>query len=173
MTDVVRAVLDLPASLLREIGRVITAHSVVELYLNNIVYDLIGLDPTIGRLAVREPRAADRVDLIAKLMTLKGFTTTIDMKELRKTIDKCTTERDQLAHGVWGPNPRTGVLHLRLVRGTQEIEKGRHVSRIISPVGLPLTADDCAAIRRRIREVIVLLSRLHGEIRAAPPPKSA
>ena len=51
MADTVRASLDLPASLFREIGRVITAHSVVELYLNNIVYDVVGVDPKIGRLS--------------------------------------------------------------------------------------------------------------------------
>jgi len=49
MAETVRAVLDLPPSLLREIGRVISAHSVSELYLNNILYDLIGVDPKIGR----------------------------------------------------------------------------------------------------------------------------
>jgi hypothetical protein len=100
MAHTVAATLGLPASLFREIGRAISAHSVLELSLNNIVYDLAGVDSTIGRLAIREPRTSDRIDLIIRMMALRKIATNVDMKALRKAVEKSTERRDWLAHGV-------------------------------------------------------------------------
>jgi hypothetical protein len=170
MSHTVTAALDLPASLFREIGRVISAHSVVELSLSNIVYDLAGVDSKIGRLAIREPRAADRIDPIIKMMALKKIPLRWTMKALRKAlrkeVEKGAKRQEWLTHGVWGHHPHTGVLHRRLVRGAQEIEMGKPpVSRILSPVGVPWTAENCADLANEIRQIIKILSGRHEEIR--------
>jgi hypothetical protein len=62
--------LELPASLQREIGKVVTRHAVLELKLSRIVYTLLGIDAVSGRISVREPRTTDRLDMIADLLKI-------------------------------------------------------------------------------------------------------
>lgn len=56
----------------------------------------------MGRLAVREPRAAECLDLIVDLMELRGIKTSYkDVQALRGRLVKAENERDHLAHTVW------------------------------------------------------------------------
>ena len=93
--------LDLPASLQREIGKVVTRHAVVELKLNRIVYTLLGIDAVSGRISVREPRTTDRLDMIADLLKITKIKVQADLPAIRTDLDKCSLERDRLAHGIW------------------------------------------------------------------------
>ena len=61
---------DVPAMMLREIGRVVVAYANLEYLLSEVIYLLLDVDPKRGRLAVREPRATDRLDVIQDLILL-------------------------------------------------------------------------------------------------------
>src|SRR5271154_477816 len=92
----------LPAKLLKEIGRVMVCQAQLEWRLSIILYDLLDLDRTAGRLAVREPRAPKYVDLIIDLMEHRRITAPkTDFKVLREALVAVTNQRDQLAHGIW------------------------------------------------------------------------
>ena len=64
-------VVDLPANLCREIGRVIISFANLEHRLSVLLYVLMRIPPEIGRLAVREPRATDRFDLAMDLFGVR------------------------------------------------------------------------------------------------------
>ena len=48
-------------------------HSYLELVLSRICYRLAGVEPVVGRVAVREPRTSDRFAMVEDLALLKGF----------------------------------------------------------------------------------------------------
>jgi hypothetical protein len=77
--------LKLPSFLLRDIGRIITHHSVLESKLSRIVYTLLGIDP----VAVREPRTTDRLEMIVDLLKLKGISVSADLDGIREALELC------------------------------------------------------------------------------------
>jgi hypothetical protein len=81
--------LKLPSFLLRDIGRIITHHSVLESKLSRIVYTLLGIDPVAGRIAVREPRTTDRLEMIVDLLKLKGISVSADLDGIREALELC------------------------------------------------------------------------------------
>lgn len=139
---------NLPASLLREIGRVIVSFARLEDKLSNALYVLLQVHRVEGRLAVREPRAADRLDLIRELLELRNIQVGTDFKALRRALEDATNRRDQIAHGVWFRNPTTGTFYLRLTRGhwpAQTVRFGKR-KRLIYPEGMPFDVDECRSI---------------------------
>jgi hypothetical protein len=88
--------LELPASLQREIGKVVTRHATVELKLSRIVYILLGIDAVSGRISVREPRTTDRLDMIADLLKINKIKVQANLPAIRTDLDKCSLERDRL-----------------------------------------------------------------------------
>jgi hypothetical protein len=110
--------LELPASLQREIGKVVTRHATVELKLSRIVYILLGIDAVSGRISVREPRTTDRLDMIADLLKINKIKVQANLPAIRTDLDKCSLERDRLAHGIWIKDPLyPGKFFLRSLSG--------------------------------------------------------
>jgi hypothetical protein len=111
--------LDLPASLLRQIGKVIITYAALEAKMSRMIYSLLNVDPIAGRLAVRDPRTTDRLDLISDLLKLADITVKADISAIKIVLTKCARERDALAHGLWFRDPKhPGKLFLRLLGGT-------------------------------------------------------
>jgi hypothetical protein len=96
----------LPSFLLREIGRIITHHAVLEWSLSRLTYTLLGIDRVAGRIAVREPRTTDRLDMVHDLLKHRKISVSADLQTLREAIDKCRQQRDALAHGLWFKDPQ-------------------------------------------------------------------
>ena len=128
-------VIDLPTPIAREIGRIIAAHSTLEQYLTRVIYMILGVGPKDGRLAVREPRTEDRLDLILDLQEVE--LTKTDILLLRDSLTAAKRERDKVAHGVWLKEPDDGRLFIRFTKGKWPMRKdlGKRVKRIIRPEG--------------------------------------
>ena len=110
---------DLPASMCREIGRLLVRFAYVENYLQGIVYMLIGCDQGIGRLAVREPRATERLDLIRDLIAAKKLKEPdLDFKSLRNALDDAEAMRNLCAHGAWTWLEEDNAWAVRVARGS-------------------------------------------------------
>jgi hypothetical protein len=93
---------DLPAPMCRDIGRLMVKFAYVENYLQGIVYLLVGCDQGTGRLAIREPRAAERLDLILDLIAAQNLTQPdVNFKDLRKALVEVQKMRNLCAHSPW------------------------------------------------------------------------
>ncbi|MBI4185417.1 MAG: hypothetical protein HY521_15605 [Proteobacteria bacterium] len=159
-------VTDLPADMMQAIGRVIVEYALLELQLSRIIYDLLGVDQKVGRIAVREPRVKDRLEIIFDLINQKRLALTDhEMKLLRKTSEACLIGRDQLAHGTWVRNPETGTLLLRSTKGQWQPVKGQRgkTKHAIKPEGILVSTAEITALG----DVINLLSRRFVELRDA------
>jgi hypothetical protein len=108
----------LPVDFSREIGRIVVRHAFYEHLLQRIIWKLLRLSQAEGRLAVREPRTVDRLDLIRDLAKLRK--TPIDLalySSMRSRSETLKSERDLLAHGSWGYVELDNSWNVQLVRG--------------------------------------------------------
>jgi hypothetical protein len=161
--------LDLPSSLYREIGKVMAAHAAVEWALNRITYQILRLKPVEGRIAVREPRTTDRLDMITDLLGINKIKVAMDTKALRIALEQAYQERDALAHGVWVIDRKAGKLFLRLSGGKWQPPGvfNKSVKRKIDLEAQEYTSGEAKATRELIVGILGALSDLEIEIVAA------
>ena len=99
-----KAQFDLTASMSRDIGRLIVRYAYLEQYLQNTIYMVLGLEPGMGRLAVREPgRLTEKLDLLLDIMAAKHLRCPddFDVKEVREAMDDTMDMRNLCAHSTW------------------------------------------------------------------------
>lgn len=109
---------DLPDDIAAGIGRVMVGTSKLEHKLTSLIGLVLQLDKAEVRLAIRQPRIEERLDVILELFSLKGLEPDFDFTEFRKTLIDVGRRRHRLAHGIWLQTPDTGELFLRLARGS-------------------------------------------------------
>ena len=156
---------DLPDDLAMIIGKIIAAHSRLEHTLTQIPTILLGLNKAEARIALREPRAGERLEMALDIFAIKGIEPTgVDLVALRTKIDKSTTERDQLAHGIWLRDSE-GQLYLRLARSNWPKDgTGRGtMKRAISPQSMPYGIKDALELLALIEDSLASVNQL-GEI---------
>lgn len=109
---------NLPASMCREIGRVIVRCAYLEHYIQRIIYVLINIDLNIGRVAVREPRLTDRIDMLSELayvLDVRIDNELLDSMKLR--AEEYDVKRDLFAHCMWMYSTKHGQWAAQLTRG--------------------------------------------------------
>ena len=172
----------LPATLCREIGRMISRWAFLENYLQRTLWKVMGISKEEGRLAVREPRLEERVELIADLMHVYGLK--VDDKLISTLADGIRNQvriRDAVAHGAWSFSDDYGDWQVTNTKGTWDKQERPKIERKkkINPEGILLGV---AALRNRIfaiDEIITNATILHDSIveqiaalRETPPPES-
>jgi hypothetical protein len=158
----------LPPSISREIGRACTYHALIEWLLNRITYQLLGVSDLCGRIAVREPRITDRIDMIIDLMKIREIEVPeINLNELRGILGECSTKRDALAHGIWVKDPKTKQLFLRLSGGTWSPPGTRgKVKRRIDLEAHEFDAHEASLWTAHIEATMKTIKTLHDRIKA-------
>jgi hypothetical protein len=158
---------NLPDDLASGIGRVIVAYGRIEHNLSSIASLLLQLNKAEMRIALRMPRAADRMEMVLDLFAIKGITIKdLDTNSLKNEISEVSTKRDWLAHGLWLQHPETGEIFLRVSRGNWDKSEteGHKVSRPIFPQSKPFSASDCADILKRIEAILAEIDRLGSAV---------
>ena len=159
----------LPATLKRRIGEIILLYTRLEHDLNGLSYLLLQLNKAEARLAIKTPRAAERLDLALDLMAIKKLLPTTDAVALRTKIERCTTLRDQVAHGLFLKHPQTGELFLRLARGSwpKDMTPEERVSRVVFPQSIPYGIAQADEAITTITEARAGVAQLGAEIDGA------
>jgi hypothetical protein len=149
----------LPAAFSREIGRIVVYWAYYEHYLTRLIWKLLNLNPASGRLAVREPRADERLELIYELALLNQLTldkALIDSMTVQTKLLR--TRRDLMAHGGWAYFPPDNSWNVHMTRGNwpaqtpvQDAPKGK---RSITPEFTEITLD---WMRQRTAEIEALI----------------
>lgn len=93
---------DLPAPMCREIGRIIVRWAHFESHVQGLVWLMLRLDAPMGRIAVRDPRVSEKLDMILDLAVLRGWKLDLALrKSIRIRSEALSRTRDLLAHGLW------------------------------------------------------------------------
>lgn len=140
-----KARIDLPEPFLTEIGRVITRWAYYERMIQSCIRDLIGVSAAEARLALREPRVTERLELMAQLMQLyKGEWDETLYKSIYSRTKRWGTRRDLIAHGVWGFDEKEECWRLEVIRGkwSPELFKLFRGHRRVMPAAIKVTIED-------------------------------
>jgi hypothetical protein len=163
---------ELPIAFSREIGRVAVHWAYLEYCIQRIVWLLVGVDETMGRYAVREPRIDDRIDMIRDLAELRSIKIEKDkLTKLKKAVSTISRNRDLLIHGTWTRYP-TGVWIVRDLRGQHPIDRKEvpHRSRRIAPEAIPINMESLRGNIRWLSDLISEATALEGDLRAKLEP---
>ena len=161
----VPVVRNLPANLMREIGRVIFFHSYVEWRLDLIIFDILRITKVLGRLVGKDIRAIDQLDLICDLISLRNAKTGVDLTDLRKSLLLASTQRDLLAHGTWVKNPKSNAFVLYLYGGSSKPVKGNKMkkNRSKTPDLQEYGIEQCRSLSELILGIILTIDDLYSD----------
>jgi len=160
----------LPKEFVEKIGHVIVAFSYLEYLLSRVIYDLLDVGQKEGRLAVREPRATDRFEIITDLLELRQITVLADIDVIYKSITDVQNRRNNIAHGVWLEHPNTKQIFLRMTKGKWQPDpkKRGKVKKIIHPEGLeygePELSQLCVDIDAVTTDVFSMAQEVGGKL---------
>ncbi|MCA6105650.1 hypothetical protein [Bradyrhizobium cenepequi] len=165
---------DIPTEITQEVGNLIVRWAYLEHCLQTIVWNLAQVIQPIGRLAIREPRAEERVRLIKDLAELRGIE--IDETAARAIASQSrelALHRDVLAHGHWFYDDETKNWCVVLSRGKWSDDEPHHRSRSAVPEALNVTDVALQGIVKQLEAVIKLAELLSQQVeqQIEPPPE--
>lgn len=93
---------DLPASIARELGRFLVTWAHFEQYIQASIWSQLQLSAAEGRIAVREPRVTDRLDMLRDVAQLNNTEADyVLLLSIRQRAAPLATMRHILAHSLW------------------------------------------------------------------------
>jgi hypothetical protein len=143
----------LPAAWLKEIGQIITFYSFYEYGLRRAIYLVLGINPKQGRIAVRELRGQEQVDMLANLLMLADIKPPTDLKTIERLTKSYNAERDRLAHCIWMFDARFPKSFYALNTRSTWKPEGVKIPRSIHPEGIYYSLDRLRLIRRIMRQL--------------------
>lgn len=164
----------LPAQLATEIGRAITRYAFLEYQLSLIIYVLLRIGKAEGRLAIREPRATDRLELISDLCKIMNIKPRTDISLLTQSVGAAQNQRNLLAHGIWVKDGQKLLLRDTGVQGSKwKPDQKTSVKKKINPRGVNYTVESARSLVRLIDECCETIEELGQEIDSIlyPPKK--
>lgn len=138
---------DLAPEIYSGIGKVISAHAILENRVQELLFDLmIMADYPAGRVAFEYRDAPVMFGIARRLIVMWGITVTCgDLHDLEEDIRSRTADRNRVAHNVWVGH-ESGVFVLRQSMGMTETDRGR-IDHSYLPVGVRVAPEDFEAMR--------------------------
>jgi hypothetical protein len=160
---------ELPAALAREIGRIIVHWSNFEYFVQSMVWQTMQVNEQVGRLAVRETRIADRLEMLRDLIKLRNGTWDEPLfKSILERAKIFDAKRNLLAHGIWDVHSGTvlegDVWYVQVARGSwpKNVKDLIEGSKKIDPEMVPMRLPDLRETTVGIVELIDDLKRLRS-----------
>jgi hypothetical protein len=160
---------DLPASLAREIGRIIVHWSNFEYFVQSMVWQTIQVSEQVGRLAVRDARIADRLEMLRDLIKLRNGTWDDALfKSILERAKVVDAKRNLLAHGIWdvhaGSLLEGDVWYVQVARGSwpKNVKELIEGSKKINPEMMPIRLSNLRETTEGIVQLIEDLKRLRS-----------
>jgi hypothetical protein len=175
-------VTDLPEDYTRAIGRVAIKWAYLEHVFRITTYRLLDLDPKRGRVAVRDPRLKDYVNMIRDLAELAEINLPNNIFDgLIEALEETQVQRDMVVHGIWVRDRQSQALKVVRYSGTWKPDpKKPKTSRRMKPEGVPTNPEDLDKVTESIDLLISVAIELGKAVHAemdrtspdTPPPQS-
>lgn len=161
----------LPVSYSTEIGRFITRWAHLEWTLSETLYMLMGLNPKLGRIAVREPSIDAHLTMMQSIANLRGIAVSVNWGKLKTIMKNMESFRNKIAHGIWLKDPSSKWPTIRLVKGTYIPKQGaKPVDARISPASLPVPFSELKNAVRGIDHANQMATAIKREVEAQVSP---
>lgn len=159
----------IPYNIAATLGRINVCYSLIEHKLSSLAALILQINKAEMRIALRMPRAVDRLDIVLDLFAVKAIPISENISNLRTQLDEACSRRDNLAHGLWLKHPDTDVLYLRLTRGKwpKDLTNGQKIARTVFPQSIPIDLAYCKEALALCESVIKSVDRLGAELDAA------
>ncbi|MCZ6740880.1 MAG: hypothetical protein O7D27_01840, partial [Alphaproteobacteria bacterium] len=136
--------------------------------LKQIAYDLLVVEPPVGRLAVTEPRVVDYVTMLEDILRIKRLKVDVDLKKLKTSLSEIANHRDRIAHGIWLKYPKTRSPTLQIIKGSwQPDPKKPKVKAVIHPRAVTVRVQDLQILVANVKTLIAVVDVLAVEVRNA------
>jgi hypothetical protein len=163
----------LPVSYSREIGRIMVRWAYLEHYVQDMIWQMLGLNKPAGRIAVREPRLTDRLEMLRELIELREGTWddtlfTSILSQARILLAK----RDLLAHGIWHFLEHANEWHVQRARGSwpKNLRELVAKSKRVVPESVHIELETLRSATKDLDELISDLKKLGNSAYGGPPP---
>ena len=135
----------IPYNIAATLGRINVCYSLIEHKLSSLAALILQINKAEMRIALRMPRAVDRLDIVIDLFAVKAIPISENTSNLRTQLTEACSRRDNLAHGLWLKHPDTDVLYLRLTRGQwpKDVTNGQKIARTVFPQSIPIDLAYC------------------------------
>jgi hypothetical protein len=163
---------NLPQSFHRQIGHITVRWAYFEHCVRRLVWDVLGVSDKIGRIALRDPRIDDRIEMIGDIAYLRNIK--IDpatLKSLKTRANEVLHWRDLLAHGIWIPHENKWLLQMTsgaYPKGYQ----AEHRKRRINPEGVNVSIEGLHTVANGIKiligDVLKLSEDLQEQLQSSP-----
>ena len=167
------AIYQLPAGFSREIGRIVVQFAYFEQCVQEMVWQALNLSEAAGRIAVREPRVSDRLEMLHDTIKVRGGTVDDDLyKSIKARTNLVAAKRHLLAHGIWFYHQGMDEWHVQLTRGSWPKNEDELVagSKKVTPESVVMTLEELRAATSEISALIGDLKRLRKSAVAPPLP---
>ena len=154
-------VTDLAPQILAEIGKTMVLFANLEWRLSRFAYALLGVDRNLGRIAVREPRAQDRFDMVCDLLAYREIAVRKDRAAIRQMIADCEEKRNLVAHSVWVREPKYGTTRLVKTSGHWQ-PTPKHppkTKRKTAPEAVEFELEDAIALNEKLQSLIATIEK--------------
>ena len=151
---------NLPAKYYRYIGEITARWNMVELHLQEIVWDVLDLDLKRGRLLTYRSGAREKLNLFRALGKhwIKNQLLVDEFKKIATEIERLNGLRNDYVHGVFGHIPgEPKILKLLYIKTTENKITPRAESKTENDI--KLVADDIAALQLKLETIVARLSR--------------
>lgn len=157
---------DIPDNMAAVIGRIGVCYALMEHKLSAVAGLLLQLNKAEMRIALRMPRAVDRLDIALDLFAIRNIFPRIEVAQLRSNIEAACSQRDNLLHGLWLRHPETNELFLRLTRGKwpKNLSDGDAISRAVYPQAIQVNLSVCEAALAKCEQALEGVESLGGEL---------
>jgi hypothetical protein len=148
---------DLPANFSREIGRIVVRWAYFEHAVRRLVWDVLGVDDKIGRIAVRDPRIDDRIEMLGDIAFLKKISIDASsLASLKAKANEVLRWRDLVSHGLWIPTSEGWLL--QMIGGSYpKSYEAEHPKRRVNPEGINVSLEG-------LRSVVYATEILIGDV---------
>jgi hypothetical protein len=164
---------DIPAPLAREIGRFLVTWAHFEHYVQATVWSALKISDEQGRIAVREPRVTDRLDMIRDLGEIQNLEMDyVLLKEIRGKAGPLAGKRHLLAHSLWQKYDDTWCAIV--TRGAWQqmpVDFGIDpvgMSKALEPEAVPVNVEDVRCWTHDTIALIAELKKLGDQHRPVP-----
>ena len=154
---------DLPTSITREIGRIVVAWAYFETALRDVLAEIINLEADLARMAMRDPRPKDALEIIRDICDYKGITYDKEaLASLLSRVQAVSSKRDLICHGIWGmhsPSTLRASWYIQSLQGswpkqTTIVDAPTGIKRRLVPY---LTPMDTVELRQVISDIDQLM----------------
>ena len=137
-------------------------------------WKVLGLSDAAGRIALREPRVTDRLEMLCDLVKLRGGVWDDALyKSILTRIKVAAAKRDLLAHGIWvNYSKYRNEWHVQLARGQwpKNLRDLVKESRKVTPEGVVIDLTELRSATTEILELTDDLGRLRDSAYDAKAP---